>query len=221
MQQSGRLNRVSPWYSVSWRVIGYPLLLLVLVGGVLRVQELVRKIDDRITAYETSHIVESTYRNDLRDVRESYLQILPKIKVIDASLPGMSTSAIDILTDHFEKQIRIQNLSEARTTIRTLDRIVTELLVNQDAIAKEEIARMDAVISTHLKEIDLLLGDTTIIPVDSHEQLNNEQLLVMERLSMARNWIETTSQEIGRRRVAIDEAQKQILIKKSDEIVYV
>ncbi len=70
------------------------------------------------------------------------------------------------------------------------------------------------------KQIDLLIGDLDVIPVDAVEKMRDEQIHPYSRLRLARKWIEASSKELRRRKAELAQVQKKIIIDKSDKQLY-
>lgn len=151
----------------------------------------------------------------VRLIRAGYFDVQNKIGQIDPVLPGLATNEVDLLTGRLEQDLVVGDLADAELVLAELDVVVDQVLLHQVEIAQTEIQRLSGLITENLDLIDQLLGDMAVVPPNVQQVLVVEATPVMERLDLARGWVEASSQEIQRRRAVLATVQKQILIQKS------
>ncbi len=149
----------------------------------------------------------------VQQIKLKYSQILPLINQIDPNLPGITLSALDIKSGELSDAILLQDYTQALKILPDLKSITEEILTNQTKIASEEITRLTSVIAANLAEIDLLIGNVSVVSQEQLQQIKDETQPIMQRLATARTCQELTVFEIRKRKAEIGEAQKQIVVK--------
>lgn len=204
----------------SWRVVIYlnlSILIIAILGVSLSVsdQAIARKYRSGKEFVQSQNQLFG-----INQIKKQKQGIDPQLKKIDVSLPGLSTNEIGLLTAQFSEAVQTGELVIAGELFNQLDVQSSEVLAKQGEIIKQEIERLSVNLRENLIEIDRVFGNLAVVPEDATVQLEDQRREPETRLALAREWVEESAQEIKRRRVESDQAQKQIVIKKSEKRLY-
>ena len=166
-QLSSWWRREYPWYTISWRVIGYPVLAVVL-GGLYLITLVVA---NQAIVYRNQQLQQSYQQQlvlaDLFIVNQAYNQLLPDLMHIDRELPGLSTTQVDLLHDRLGAQVRNYDYGDALETIQQIESVTRKILSAQDELMVQEVERLDALIAKNMEQITLLIGDPFVVRAKS------------------------------------------------------
>ena len=156
---------------------------------------------------------------DIKNLALKQNDLLDITSHIDKMLPQLSTTELDLLSATFQESLISHDITHANMALEKAMTVAALIVKNQEQIAQEEVIRLRDVLKSNVSNIDLNLGDSSVVPADATSQLNDLSINVLDRLNNARTWVQASADELKRRRSTMDEAQKQIVMIKSENIL--
>lgn len=200
---------------IPWRALIYSLLSAFVVwyaGTALQTAE--AAIAQR-NVFEASLPSAQLKLEQVREVKSDWIGLLPKLDQIDRTLPGLATNELDVLSEQLNSALVAGDFDGAGGVVDEMGQLAGEILAHQDEIIQAEIVRLRDGLSSNLVELKNILGDPGVVPADAVAQLDDQSIQPQHRLAMGREWMDKTANEVKSRRAEMDEAQKQIVIRKS------
>jgi hypothetical protein len=203
------------WYFVNWRLIGYPIILLVAVSSFFlsldTADQALRVRDNNAKTYE--RVIRSL--DSAMALKRMYSGYLPKIQSIDAGVAGTAANRFNELESRMALSIKSGDYVTAGRVLGDIKIEVDKVLNQQEVLANEEVVRLEEVLEENLRLVGLSLGSVDVVPSDYKQQLSDEAVSVMDRVRLARGYVKNSQQEIERRREVMSRVKKSIVVEKS------
>jgi len=137
---------------------------------------------------------------------------------IDIELPGISTASADFFLSQYRAAIRNKELRRAAYFIEVADRQSKAILAQQNLIIPKEVQRLEKSLDDNLREGEEIFAVVDDIKQDL-ERLRKRQSS-LAKLKQLRRLMFVLAGRLAQRRQEMAEAEKKIVVVKSDLRVY-
>ncbi|NTV30699.1 L,D-transpeptidase family protein [candidate division WWE3 bacterium] len=221
------MTNLSPFAWLTVRYVRFSWKVLVMIFAILSVSvsftfffAVDAKASELTISYEQSQRIAQKRIVAVRDLQDKKIALDIQLAKIETDLPGIVPNAASLLVERFVLDLQVGDYLDAKDTLDQASKVVSEILARQDEIAQAEIDRLNALIDQQNKEMNEIFADRSNISTEKLASVKDKTKKPIERLATARELVAAMGESIQQRKVEMQDAVKQIVVKKHEMKLY-